>query len=230
MRKNKKIQDMKIFSIIAAGMFFACFVLTSSAADGPNYGTTTFFSDKKDKPVLEKPILGASDNSNDGHDNDNGDDNDDGGGIVKPDDIFNTIGNTITSTIDNSVNTFNETKKSLFDFQGDFGSGGSSDGGAFNEKDEFFIAGPRGESPEYMASMRDSEANSQAVGFNFEDRSLKVAPKKSRLLFTNKEVAIDMTSQYVAIILIFIIAIGSAVGYYYWKREALKGKKEEDYD
>lgn len=233
MKKNKKIQTGRIITIIVIGIFFASLPPALSAQSNANYGTTTFFSNSTEKPVLEKPILGAGDDSdgdinhNNGNDNDD-EDEEDGGGIVNPDDIFNKISDTINAAVDNSVSVFDGAKKSLFDMQSGFGSDGSSDDGRFEDKNEFFIAGPRGESPEYMATMKDSEA--RTVEFDFEDRNLKVAPKKSNLLFTNKEIAIDMTSQYVSIILIFLIATGSAVGYYYVKKGALKGKKEEDYD
>ncbi|EKE11153.1 MAG: hypothetical protein ACD_15C00133G0004 [uncultured bacterium] len=226
MGKNKKTYSL-VTAITIASLFFVETENFSLAASNPNYGTTTFFSSKNEKPVLEKPILGAGKPSNNNHDDEDDDDGDDNAGIVVPDDIFDKIGDTINSVLDGSAGAFNETKKSLFDFQSDFDSNRSSDG-EFSGEDEFFIAGPRGESPEYMASLNKDNEN-RTVEFNFEDSSLKVAPKKSKLLFTNKEVAIDMTSQYVSVAIIFIISVGSAVGYYMLKKEELKGKKE-DYD
>ena len=227
--KNKNALNMKIMTIAATGTIFLCSCSLSLAATNPNYGTTTFFSSKKEKPVLEKPILGAADNSNShddsDNDNDDDDDNEDGGGIVNPNDIFDNIGNTINSVVENSINVFGDTKRSLFDMQSDFDSYDFSDGEDGGE--EVFIAGPRGESPEYMAALKDSD--NRMIEFDFDDSNLKVAPKKSKLLFTNKEIAIDMTSQYVSIALIFLIAAGSAVGYYYIKKGASKDN-EEDYD
>jgi hypothetical protein len=224
MGKNKRILSLLRVMIIAS-LFFMWNGNHSLAVSNPNYGTTTFFSSKNEKPVLEKPILGAEKPSNN-HDDDE-DDEDNDTGIVVPDDIFDSIGDTIGSVVDGSANALNEAKKSLFDFQSDFDSHHSSDG-EFSGEDALFIAGPRGESPEYMASLGKDDEN-RAIEFNFEDSSLKAAPKKSKLLFTNKEVAIDMTSQYVLITIIFMIAIGSAVGYYMLKKEELKGKKE-NYD
>lgn len=226
------MQTVKIMTIIVVGIFCVSLIPVSLAVTNPNYGTTTFFSGKTEKPVLERPILGAGDSpDNSDNDDDNNDSDDDGdengGGIVNPNDIFIKLGDTLNSVVDNSVAVFNGTRKSLFDMQSDFGSSGTSGNDEFEKKDEFFIAGPRGESPEYMASL--GQEGARTLDFNFEDRSLRVVPKKSNFLFTNKEVTIDMTSQYVIITLIFIIAIGTAVGYYYVKKRTFKGK-EEKYD
>ncbi len=229
--KNKKTAKEKIIAGIILVLALGMPVAFLAASTNPNYGTTTFFSNQKEKPVLEKPILGAEDpsNSSDGNHNKDNNNDDNHKGIVNPDDIFNAIGSTIGAVVDNSVNALSETKKSLFDFQSEFfGSGDSSGDGTFNQQDQFIVSGPKGESLEYLATLNQDGA-AHAVEFNFNDASLKAAPKKSKLLFTNIEIATDMTSQYVVIVFIFVMAIGLAVGYYFWKKGATDNK-EEDYD
>jgi hypothetical protein len=228
MWKNTGRFSAEMAAIGIGGLFFWCFVSASSAASNPNFGTTTFFSSKNEKPVLEKPILGAEDGSKDDHSDKDDNKDDEGGGIVVPGDIFNDIGDTIGSAVDDSINALSDAKKSLFDLQSDFGSGSSSDDETFDRADEFMIAGPRGESLEYMASLKDDGSDSRVAEFNFDDKSLKASPKKSKLLFTNKEVDVDMTSQYVILALIFIISTGSAVGYYQLKKGTTKSKRKNN--
>ncbi|MFA5994778.1 MAG: hypothetical protein WC823_07530 [Parcubacteria group bacterium] len=231
MRKNKIKQITWSVALMVGGLVFVCLGSLARATTNPNYGTTTFFSNKKEKPVLESPILGAEDPSNSSDGNHNKENKkDDNSEIINPNDIFNIIGDGVGAVVDSSINAFDETKKSLFDFQSEiFGSSDSFSGdNTTNNENDLLIAGPRGESLAYMATQNDAN-DTRLAEFNFEDVNLKVAPKKSKLLFTNKEVAIDMTTQYVVVILIFVMAMGSAVGYYYAQKGNAKNK-EEDYD
>ena len=52
----------------------------------------------------------------------------------------------------------------------------------------------------------------------FGNQDSGAAPKKSKLIFTNVVIPIDLTTQYVLISMAFLIAVGSAVGYYLWKK------------
>jgi hypothetical protein len=223
MRKNNQIQ--KRYTIL--GMVLLFFLIWPNGfLEAANYGTTTFFSNKKEKPALEKPILGAEtpqedDNDDDDDDDDENDEDDDEFKLPDSEDVFNQIGDAVSGVVDTSSEIFNETKKSLFDFQSDF----SNDFGRnkFESSDDFFISGPRGESPEYMASL--NEDGETTVEFNFEDTNLKVAPKKSKFLFTNSEIAVDRTSQYVVLAIIFVIALMASVGYYYAQKGNVKRKR-----
>lgn len=184
-----------------------------SAASNPNYGTTSFFSGSGERPVLEKPILDSSNNGK-------GKKKDNKSSDEKPDgSLFGGIDTGISSAISGTISFFSEAKKSLFDFQGDSGGSDFFDDGS----EKTLIAGPRGEALE-QGGQASSDSFSP-IEFDFENPALKTAPKKSKLLLTGKEIDIDLTSQYIIISLIFSIALGAAVGYYYWSKATSKEKK-----
>ncbi|MFA7209513.1 MAG: hypothetical protein WC120_04480 [Parcubacteria group bacterium] len=223
------MKKIKISWMIAVSIVMVFFSQRSLAATTVNYGTTTFFSDEKDiKPPVEKPIYdtGVRGGKEPG---DSGDDAADSGGSSSGSgggSLFDQIVTGVESFFGSPSDSNNSSEGSLFDLQKDFGRDADLADGTGE-----FIMGARGESYE---NIDVDEYNSRIAGkFNFKDNASAAAPKKSKLLFTNIVVPVDLTTQYVIIIMVILIAIGSAVGYYFWKKEMEKmGKKpkEEDYD
>lgn len=211
------------FSILVLGVLFFAELSISSAV--VNYGTTTYFSDQRDAtPPISQPILdpgGASKNwrPSDKEDRDND----------PEDSIFDVITDKFQSLFGTSGDWQgdNEGKKeSLFDFQ---------DGDGSNDyAEEYFgeyIMGPRGESYENLDEEEAAMYKSRlAQNFNFGSEGKDVAPKKSKLLFTNVEINIDLTTQYVILGIVFFIATGLVVGYYFWKKEARMENKKYNSD
>jgi len=220
---------MKQIKKITSAAFVAIFILLMIAsgipltANGASYGTTTFFLEKDEKPSANPPIydVGASVSKNveDKKKDEPSDSDSDSGGS-----LFNQIVGGISSFFGDSGVPLNSTKTSLFDLQGnsDQNSSGDSDGDYSGE----YIMGARGESYENMNAEEVANYNNRiSKGFSFSD-SASTAPKKSKLLFTNIMVPVDMTTQYVLIVLVFAIAIGGAVGYYLWKKGEIADKKK----
>lgn len=223
-----------IFSLVSCNVVLAEDVLN------PNYGTTTFFSEKDEKPSDKPPIYdvgakadnqnshngGSSGGSNNNNNNKNSSDKNDGG-------LFNQIISGIGGFFSGSTNiiTTDPTKNSLFDLQNN-SNGQTSTNSADSENSGEFIMGSRGES---LDNLDDEEAAKYASrissGFNFSSNAV-AAPKKSKLLFTNIIIPVDMTTQYVLISFVFLFAIGLAVSYYFWKKETSKAviDPNEDYD
>ena len=228
MHKNKMI---RIFfsSMMLAVLFFGDLAL---AATNVNYGTTTFFSGEDEKPPVSQPILdhGHGTSGRKRSDSKNSDDSDksDDGNLF--DQIIGGIGSLFGDSDPNSSGMDEYGKRSLFDFQSGDDSDGNGDGSSSDDgSGQEYIMGPRGESYENLDESEAAKYQSKfAQSFNFGDGSGTTAPKKSKLLFTNVEVPIDMTTQYVLIGLSFFVAVGSAIGYYFWKKEA--GAEDEKYN
>lgn len=210
MKQIKKITPTVFIAIFTLSMIASGIPL---AANSASYGTTTFFSEKDEKPSAAPPIydVGASVSKNvEDKKKDEPSDSYSGGSL------FNQIVGGISSFFGDSGVPLNSTKASLFDLQGnsDQSSSGDSDGDYSGE----YIMGARGESYENMNAEEVANYNNRiSKGFSFSD-SASTTPKKSKLLFTNIMVPVDMTTQYVLIALVFAIAIGGAVGYYLWKK------------
>lgn len=213
MQKNKIIKIF--FSSLAFGVLFFADLSASSAA--VNYGTTTYFSDPRQNatPPVSTPILDSGGRvPNWRPDKDNNDNSDDEG---SEESIFDKIADKF-QTLFGSEETDqfgSEEEGSLFDFQ-------DGDGGDDYSEEYLgeYIMGPRGESIENLDEEEVARYQSRfAQGFSFGEGK-DVAPKKSKLLFTNVEIPVDLTTQYVLIGIVFFLAIGASVGYYFWKRES----------
>lgn len=211
MHKNKII---RIFfpSLVFGVLFFAGLSASSAAV---NYGTTTYFSNKEDTtPPVSQPILDPGGANKDWRPNDDQDDQDDDAG----DSIFDAITDKFQSlfgTLGDGQAGSGEEGGSLFDFQE--GDGGSDSSGEYLGE---YIMGPRGESYENLDEEEAARYQSRfAQGFSFGEGK-GAAPKKSKLLFTNVEVPVDLTTQYVLVGIVFFLAIGAAVGYYFWKKDS----------
>ncbi|MDP1619828.1 MAG: hypothetical protein Q8M12_02420 [bacterium] len=223
---------MKKIKIISMSIMLAAIVFSSQvslAATTVNYGTTTFFSDEKDvKPPVEKPIYDTGIRGGKEPGSSGGEDVVDSEGSSSGGSLFDQVISGVSSFFSGSSTSDSPAEGSLFDLQKDFGR--DSDGYPADGTGEF-IMGARGESYE---NMDIDEYNSRIAGkFNFKDNTSVSAPKKSKLLFTNIIVPVDLTTQYVIIIMVILVAIGSAVGYYFWKKEVekmSKKPKDEDYD
>ena len=194
----------------------------------PNYGTTTFFSNKDEKPSNKVPIYDAGAKAGKKSKDDGKDSGiDSGGGLFNQ--IIDGIGGLFGGTND-SVD--NATKNSLFDLQNNSNgrdNANSADSGNGGE----FIMGSRGEN---IDNLNDEDAakyaNKISSGFNFRDDNSTTTPKRSKLIFTSIVIPIDLTTQYVLVGLVIVTAVGLAIGYYLWKKEETKDKKkysEEDY-
>lgn len=230
------MRKIKIYPVLAALLAVVFSSQIAWATTTVNYGTTTFFSDEKDvKPPVEEPaydtgVRGGKNPGDDGRDHSSIDDGD-GASSGSEGGLFDRIVTGVENFFNGSSVSDNSDEGSLFDWQKDFGrdsAGDSSDGTGE------FIMGARGESYENMdADDIDSYNSRIADKFNFKDNASPAAPKKSKLLFTNIVIPVDMTTQYVIIIAVIVIAVGSAVGYYFWKKEMEKMSrkpKEENYD
>ena len=218
--------------IAIVSIFAFCGSVSLAETLNPNYGTTTYFSEKNAKPVLSEPILdvgaGANSNKNSGNKN-----NKDGNSTTQPPpgSIFSQIINGFDSLLSGSTNA-NQNKGSLFDLQGNSNQDSSGDSSGDSSNSGEFM-GARGESAEYLASGDDAYHQSLSSKFNFSDNGSGTAPKKSKLIFTNVVIPMDLTTQYIVIGLTFMVAVGATVGYYFWKKEEAKDKKkysQENYD
>ncbi len=220
MKQIKKITPTVFIAIFTLSMIANSISLT---ANGASYGTTTFFSEKDEKPSANPPIydVGASVSKNvKDKKKDNSSDDPDAGGS-----LFGQIIGGIGSFFGDSGVPASSTRTSLFDLQGDFDQNSSGDSGGDSTGE--YIMGARGESYENMSAEEAADYNDRiSKGFNFSDSGSATAPKKSKLLFTNIIVPVDMTTQYVLIILVFVIAVGGAVGYYLWKKGEAADKKK----
>ena len=225
MHKRKIIRIF--FSSLMLAVFF--FGDLAFAATDVNYGTTTFFSGKDEKPPVSRPILdhGSGTSGRKRSQDKDADKEEDSDGS-----LFDQIIGGIGSLFDNSdENSFTDSaeKRSLFDLQSGDDQDGNSDDDSYSSEE--YIMGPRGESYENLDEEEAAKYQSRfAQNFNFGDTGKDAAPKKSKLLFTNVEVPIDMTTQYVLIGLSFFIAVGAAVGYYFWKKEAGAENKKYNSD
>jgi flagellar basal body-associated protein FliL len=223
-------KKIKLIPIILVSACFILAVPVSQAVTNPNYGTTTFFSQKTEKPADNPPVYDVglrSGNENNGKDN--GKDNN-GNADNPTGSLFGQIITGVGSLFGNDTPATDN--KSLFDWQKS--SSQDSGGDSSVDPNSEFIMGSRGESAENM-SVGDMEDYNNRISqkFAFKDNGAQAAPKKSKLLFTNVVIPVDMTTQYVIIILAVIVAIGTVVWYYLWKKEkAGAGKKssEENYD
>jgi len=197
---------------------------SSAETLNPNYGTTTFFSTKDAKPSANPPMydVGASAT---GHDS--SDENKNGGSSSSSGSLFGQIIGGIGSLFGNPTVPNDSAKTSLFDLQknSDQNSQGDSSGNSSGE----VIMGARGESLENMSADQIAAYNNKFSKMNFNIDSGAVAPKKSKLIFTNVIIPVDLTTQYVLIVFVFVIAVGGAIGYYFWKKnaEAEKPSNEE---
>ncbi|MDP1884488.1 MAG: hypothetical protein Q8L10_03905 [Candidatus Moranbacteria bacterium] len=226
------MRKIKIYPVLAALLAMVFSGQASLAATTVNYGTTTFFSDEKDvKPPVEKPIydIGVRGGKEPGDDG-SSDGGDDGSSSGSGGSLFDQVITGVGSFFSGSSASDNSSEGSLFDLQKDFGR--DADGNLVDMGE--FIMGARGESYENMDADDIDGYNSRiADKFNFKDNVSVSAPKKSKLLFTNIVVPVDLTTQYVIIIMVILIAVGLAVGYYFWKKEMEKMNrkpKEENYD
>ncbi|MDO8240390.1 MAG: hypothetical protein Q7T51_00185 [Candidatus Moranbacteria bacterium] len=221
-----KIKLGLLFAIILT--LVSCETVLAEDVLNPNYGTTTFFSEKSEKPSSNPPVydVGAKAGKKPPKDdnNDNGaDDNNNGG-------LFNRIVDSVGGFFGGATDSMTDpTKNSLFDLQKDSNQNDSNSGSDGSD----FVMGARGESLENLDEEVAAKYNSRvSSGFSFRDNGSSSAPKKSKLLFTNIVIPIDMTTQYVLVGFVFLIATGLAVGYYLWKKEVAKDKKysdDEDY-
>jgi len=214
----------RISIIIFSAIILAALSLGDLSWAAVNYGTTTYFSGTEDElPPVSEPILDAGGerpnwNPDQKDDSDNDDEDDNGG-------LFDSIVETFDSLFGNSNSGFgtgsaedDSEKSSLFDFQKSGYESDVADGGSGE-----YIMGPRGESLEGMSDEEAARYKSRlAQGFNFGNQGKEAVPKKSRLLFTNVEIPLDLTTQYVLLGIVFFVAIGAAVGYYLWKKETAK--------
>jgi hypothetical protein len=196
----------------------------------PNYGTTTFFSEKNEIPSANPPIydvgVSATNNSSSSKsDNNNSTDEE----SINSGGLFSRAISSIGVFFGGSSEQINTTEDSLFSWQQNsdtFGDSSDSSGGGE------FVMGARGESLENIDDEEAAKYNDRiANGFNFRENSSNSTPKKSKLLFTNIVVPVNMTTQYILIGFVFFIAIGLAVGYYLWKKEKSKAviNSNEDY-
>ncbi|KKR21353.1 MAG: hypothetical protein UT50_C0009G0012 [Candidatus Moranbacteria bacterium GW2011_GWA2_39_41] len=223
------IKKIKLGLLLTAlFVLMSCDAVLAEDVLNPNYGTTTFFSNIDEKPSNKPPMydvgvkVGKKPPKDDGNKNDEKD----------KDGLFDQIIGGIGSLFGNSESATDSEKGSLFDLQKD-SNGQNNSNSADSESGGEFIMGSRGES---LDNLDDEEAARYASkfssSFGFSNNGSSTAPKKSKLLFTNIIIPVDMTTQYVLIGFVFFIAVGSAVGYYLWKKEAAKDKKnysEEDY-
>jgi hypothetical protein len=212
-----------------AKIFFVSFALTiflfgnlSGAAAAVNYGTTTFFSGtENEKPPVSVPILDVGGITPDWNSDD--EDNDTEENIL--DKITDGLGNIFGNS--NNYPALDETNNSLFDFQKNIG-----DEKSMNDNQGEFIMGARGESLENIDDEDAAKYNNRITdSFNFKENNASSSPKKSKLLFTNIMIPVDLTTQYILISFVFIIIIGLVVGYYFWKKETTKAviNPNEDY-
>jgi len=208
----KKINSILLVAIIVYSFFFAPF---SWAATNPNYGTTTFFSDKAEKPSDNPPMYDVGLRSGNKDKNNNGGKiNGDSGANGS---LFNQIITGVGSFFGNSSTSSNGSRGSLFDLQG---NSNQDSGDSSGDLEAEFIMGSRGESFENLNADDAANYNNRIANkFNFNSDGAQPVVKKSKLLFTNVTIPVDMTTQYVIIISMILIAIGSVTGYYFWKKE-----------
>ena len=219
-----------IILIAMIGIGLRYFASVAMAELDPNYGTTTFFSEKNEIPSANPPIydvgVNATNNSshnNSSNSNDATEESSTSSGLFSQ--TINSIGVFFGALSEQS----NTTEDSLFSWQQNSDMfGDSSD----SSNDGEFVMGARGESLENIDDEETAKYNDRiASGFNFRENSSNSTPKKSKLLFTNIVIPVDMTTQYVLIGFIFFIAIGLAIGYYFWKKEKARVviNSNEDY-
>lgn len=234
------MKKIKIILIIAVYFVFNFGAQAIGAVkNNPSYGTTTFFAEKNEALEIHPPILdiGVSAGLYKGSDNDdaqknkqNNNQNQSSTGSLF-DKIIGGVGSLLE---DDTISQLDTTKNSLFDWQNNFDQGDSNGESSFEEDD--FIMGPRGESLENMSAEDIAAYNnrvSKKFNFNNLDNGAKATVKKSKLLLTNIDVPMDLTTQYVIVVLVFMVAAGGIVGYYFWKKSEAEDEKifkEENYD
>lgn len=217
--------NLNLIFIISTALILA--PVFSFAAINPNYGTTTFFSEKSEKPSDNPPIydVGLRSGNKDGGKNKNKNSDDDRDEDDSRGGLFSQIVVGVSSLFSDNTNFSNNVSdESLFDWQKNSSSDSSE--GANSE----FIMGARGESYENLGADDIDEYNNRiSEKFAFKDDGSKSAPKKSRLLFTNIVIPVDMTTQYIIIFLTVLVATGSVTGYYFWKKEIDRiGRKSKE--
>jgi len=218
------VPNIKSISVVAIVMIAFSYSFVLAETLNPNYGTTTLFSQKDDKPVLTEPIIDTGAGAGGGHNskNKNNSNNNNNNPTDSNGSIFGQIIGGIGALFGGSTAPQDSTgKTSLFDWQknSDQNSGDNSSNDSSDSSGGEVIMGPRGESLENLSPEEQALTKDKFAKLNFKDGAVTVAPKKSKLLFTNVIVPVDMTTQYVIIISVFVIAGGGAVGYYLWKKQ-----------
>lgn len=215
---GNKINLIWIIAIIAYAILAAPI---SWAVTNPNYGTTTFFSEKSEKPSDNPPVYDVGLRSGN---KDNGKSNNDSKNTVgSGGTLFDQLAAGVSSLFSGTTAPSDATVKSLFDAQknSDQNANGDSSGNSSDNSGGEFIMGAKGESYDNMSTVDMENYNNRIANkFSFKDTSSQAAPKKSKLIFTNIIVPVDMTTQYVVVVLAVLIATGIVIKYYFLRKES----------
>ena len=225
------MKKIKIFIIIA--IILVTGLSTQVVLAAPNYGTTTFFSGKNNEnpsvsePIYDVGIRGGNKISESGNDKNKKTDK-------SKKSLFDGFGDALGgSVMAPSFSKWSDVKdeESLFDYQkksDDFQDNSDFDSENLSED---FIMGARGESYENLSEGEAARYNKINSKFNFSNNNSVATPKKSKLIFTNVVIPVDLTTQYIIIFLVIAVAIGLVIGYYFWKKETSNRKyKNNEYD